>query len=120
MLLTPAEIAHTSTHRTHHTSAQARAAVGNAKQKNQADRIFDICYAKHLHGVVDVSRVEIREAFEHIHGGRIDSSTVSARVNELISAKRLEVLPYTRNCKVNKNSLISVVRVPLALMKAAG
>jgi len=50
----------------------------------------------------------------------MDDSRVSARVSELVCAKRLEVLPYTRNCKINSASVISVVRVPPALMAQEG
>jgi len=120
MLLTPEQIAFTTTHRTHHTSATAINQFGNQKKKNQADEIFDICLAAHRNGVVDLSRVEIRDQYERLYGRRMDDSRVSARVSELVCAKRLEVLPYTRNCKINSASVISVVRVPLALMAQEG
>ncbi|SHL41842.1 hypothetical protein SAMN05216428_102342 [Nitrosospira sp. Nsp11] len=75
----------------------------------QADRICNIVETRGG----DWSLSEIQAVYISIHGGNIQVGTVSARVNELIAAKRLERLETIRSCKVNEDRGIHPVRIPV-------
>lgn len=71
----------------------SRAALGEismSDRKSQGDVIFDLVQAACRNGAHDMSLREIAYTYELQNGGRrIDVGTVSARVNALITAKRL-------------------------------
>lgn len=75
--------------------------------KRQSDRIFEVVQAC----ATDMSLREIGLAYQRRYGLVIDVSTVSARVNALITARRLERLESTRPCTVSGKT-IGPVRVP--------
>lgn len=84
----------------HDTSAQALNQIGLRHLKGELDKIHDIVLTAQRHGVKDMSGREIQDRYERIYGRRIDSGTVSARCNGLITAKRLERCLVTRPCTV--------------------
>lgn len=92
------------------SSAAALAALSTSHLKNETDRIYDIVMAAHLHGIDDMSGREIQARYELLHGKRIDSGSVSARISSLISARRLERCRIARACLVT-GSDIRPVRV---------
>lgn len=110
---------HTSTPPTHATSAQALATIGQRTVMNVQDRIHDICVAAQRNGTDDLSGKEIQERYEHLYSKRIDASSVSARINNLIAAKRLERLATVRPCRVTGHD-IHPVRVPATQARLVG
>jgi hypothetical protein len=98
---------------TNQTSAQSLSNIGNAGIKSSADKVFDICLAAQRNGADDLSGKEIQARYELLHGKRIDSGTVSARVNDLVTAKRLERLTFSRACTVSGRDIYPV-RVPVS------
>lgn len=89
----------------HVTSAVARDALGLAQISKQAAEVLEVVRIAHRAGVADLSGREFRAWWQKVHvGGDIDTSTIAARFNELISAKRLERLP-NRLCSVSKKSV---------------
>lgn len=101
------------------TSAQALAAIGQRTVMNLQDRIHDICVAAQRNGMDDLSGKEIQERYERLYSKRIDASSVSARINNLISAKRLERLTTVRPCRVTGHD-IHPVRVPATQARLVG
>lgn len=96
------------------TSAQALAQVGLQGQKHQADAVLDICIAAHRNGVKDLSLREIAKRYEWIHSRSIDVGTVSARVSNLVAAKRLvRVEGSARACSISGKT-VQPVSVPMA------
>lgn len=100
------------------SSAQALASVGLSNIKKLQDRIHDICIAAQRNGVLDLSGREIQQRYEQqysIEQGRdvrIEMSSVSSRVNALVSAGRLERLEVARACSVTGSNILPV-RVPM-------
>ena len=83
-----------------HTSAAARDAVGLVKISKQAQAVLEVVRIAHQAGVDDLTGREIRAWWRKVHVGQdIDTSTLSPRIGELISAGLLERLPK-RFCKV--------------------
>jgi hypothetical protein len=76
----------------------------------QADRIEQIVRLRTIFRGEDVSLKEIQHIY-HSRYHHIELSTVSARVNALVAAKRLERLETTRKCSISGVS-IHPVRVP--------
>lgn len=94
-----------------YTSAVALQALGNVAHKTSLDKIFDICLAAQRNGADDLSGKEIQSKYELLYGQRIDAGTVSARVNNLVTAKRLERSRTARACAVTGRDIYPV-RVP--------
>ena len=83
-----------------HTSAAARDAIGLTKISKQAQAVLEVVRIAHKAGVDDLTGREIRAWWRKVHVGQdIDTSTLSPRIGELISAGLLERLPK-RFCKV--------------------
>lgn len=93
------------------TSAQAFAALRVPDLKQLQDKIHDICVAAQRNGLDDLTRKEIQARYELLYSCRIDASTVSSRVHNLIVGGRLERAPV-RRCTVTGNE-VEPVRVPL-------
>ena len=85
---------------TTNTSAQSLDALGMSKRKSQGDLVYDVVRAHCVAGGGDMSGREIQAEYEAVHGRRIDSGTVSARVNALVTAKRLVRSAGTRKCTI--------------------
>ena len=96
---------------TSHSSAQALAALGNTGKKRVLDQIFDICLAAQRNGAHDLSGKEIQAKYEFVHSKRIESSTVSGRVNDLVTVGRLERRQIARACAITGRDIYPV-RVP--------
>jgi hypothetical protein len=97
------------------TSIAAYRAMPVKRLQTQADRIEQIVKARSRERLSgrpgrDISLKEIQRAHRFLHGD-IELSTVSARVNALVAAKRLERLGTTRKCSISGIS-IHPVRVP--------
>ena len=60
--------------------------------------IFDVVLGCQRNGMADMSLTEIRDTFERLHNRRIDLNRVSARVSDLVAARRLVRREGTRVC----------------------
>jgi hypothetical protein len=89
------------------TSVDAFRQLPSVALKRQSDRIFEVVNAC----ATDLSLREIAAAYEKRFGLQIDISTVSARVNALIAALRVERLESSRPCTVSGKT-VHPVRVP--------
>lgn len=101
------------------TSAMALDAVGLTGRMGLQNKILDICLREQRGGAEDLSGKEIQVIFERQYGQRIEASTVSGRVNELVAAKRLERIVLTRKCTVTGRD-IHAVRVPATQARFTG
>lgn len=84
------------------TSSAAFEALGFKRMARQQQAIFDVVLACQRSGAHDLSLTEIRDAYERMHGGRIDLNRVSARVSNLVAAQRLARRADTRLCSVSQ------------------
>ena len=91
------------------TSAQALAAFGLKKMAKQQHEIFDVVLRAQRNGADDMSLTEIRDAYERLHGRRIDLNRVSARVSNLVAAGRLVRRADTRPCTVTQRQIHPVL-----------
>lgn len=82
------------------TSAKALDAMGLRAMAGQRRKIFDIVVGAQRNGAKDLSLREIQARFEQREGQRIDVSTVSARVNNLVAAGWLQRRADIRPCTV--------------------
>lgn len=82
------------------TSSASLAQVGLRKMAKQQQEIHDVVLSAQRNGAHDMSLTEIRDLYERIHGKRIDLNRVSARVTDLVAARRLERRQDTRACSV--------------------
>lgn len=94
---------------TNQTSAQAFSSLGNMVLKTEADKILDICVGAQRNGAHDMSGREIQQRYEFLYGRRIDSGTVSARVNAFILAGRLKRSSIARACSVTGRDIYPVL-----------
>lgn len=82
------------------TSAVARSAVGLPQISAQAKAVLEVVCIAHRAGVSDLTGREVRAWWQKVHVGKdIDTSTLSPRIGELISAGLLERLPR-RFCSI--------------------
>lgn len=101
----------TSYQNNHDTSAQALAGIGLVNLSGELKKIHDIVIAAARHGIPDMSGREIQAQYERIHGKRIDSGTVSARISGLLAANRLERCRIARKCHVTGKDIHPVKAV---------
>lgn len=94
------------------TSAKALSAIRAPELKQLQDKIHDICVAAQRNGYDDLSGKEIQARYELLYGQRIEASSVASRVNNLVTAGRLERLQQVRPCTVTGHD-IHPVRVPM-------
>lgn len=94
-----------STVNTLDTSSAAFEALGFKRMARQQQAIFDVVLACQRAGARDMSLTEIRDAYERMHGGRIDLNRVSARVSNLVAAQRLARRVDTRLCSVTDRAV---------------
>jgi len=83
------------------TSARSRAVLGLVKEKSQADKVWDIVRGFCRAGGADLSLREIQQRFNLAYGVWLDVSSISARVNALVTAKRLMRSSGVRKCSVS-------------------
>lgn len=94
------------------TSAQALDAMGLRKMAGQRRVVFDIVLGAQRSGAHDVSLREIQQRFEALYGKRIDVSTVSARVHNLVAAGWLHRRADIRACSVTGQGVHAVFVPP--------
>ena len=95
------------------TSIDAFYAIVNGRGKTQQERIYEIVRSACLAmPSSNLSLNEIKRLYVGVHGD-IELSTVSARVNSLVCANRLQRLESIRSCSVTGKG-IHPVRLPLA------
>jgi hypothetical protein len=70
--------------------------------KSRADDIFLIVATACRAGVEDLTGREIQTLYERRYGRRIESGTISARVSELLAARRILRRPQRRVCTVTR------------------
>jgi hypothetical protein len=70
--------------------------------KSRADDIFLIVATACKAGVDDLTGREIQTLYERRYGRRIESGTISARVSELLAARRILRRPQSRVCTVTR------------------
>lgn len=91
-------------------SAAARESVGWTKISKQCADVLEVVRTAQKNGKEDLTAREIRKWWPLVFVGQdIDTSTLSPRINELVTAKRLERRPK-RVCTVTGKS-VGPVRV---------
>ncbi|SFB96358.1 hypothetical protein SAMN05216344_106110 [Polaromonas sp. OV174] len=93
------------------TSAQALKGLAARDMGRKQREIFDVVLDSQRSGTQDMSLNEIRDIYESRQGRRIELGFVSARVSELVAAKRLVRLDDIRACSVT-GSAVRPVCVP--------
>jgi hypothetical protein len=107
-----------------HTKAQSLSAMGNVRQQQLQDKILEICLAAQRNGCRDLSGREIQARYEAYfsviegHPVRLDASTISSRVNSLVTAGRL-VRTELRACSITGRN-ISPVAMPMKQVRLLG
>ena len=81
-------------------SRQALAAISLPDRKTKADLIEDVVADAMRAGRPNVSMREVQARLLAAYGLRVDMSTISGRVNELVAAGRLVRSKTTRPCTV--------------------
>lgn len=71
------------------TSRQAVAQISNPARKSLADLIELVVVAAARAGVRDMSMKEIQSDLRRLYGREVEVASISGRVNELVSARRL-------------------------------
>jgi hypothetical protein len=71
------------------TSRQAVAEISGTVRKTLGDLIESVVASAMRSGARDLSMKEIQAELRRVHGRDVEVATISARVNELVTAKRL-------------------------------
>lgn len=87
------------------TSAKSLEQVGLKKLANQQQEIFDVVLGAQRNGAQDMSLAEIREAYERRYNKRIETGRISARVADMVSARRLARRSDTRACSITQRAI---------------
>jgi hypothetical protein len=83
------------------SSIEAHSQISNPKRKSKADLIESVVVVAMRSGATDLSMREIQAGLLSRFDMRLDLSSISARVNELVAAGRLlRDKTYTRPCRV--------------------
>lgn len=77
-------------------------AIGLLGMKTRADDVLLVIATACRAGVDDLTGREIQTLYERRYGRRIESGTISARVSELLAARRILRRPQTRICTVTR------------------
>ena len=95
------------------TSSESFNQISLRSRKMQHDVIHGIVVAACRNGKPDLTLREIAMLYERQESKRIDVGTVSARVNDLVAAKRLLRLPCSEQpCSIT-GKLVHPVTVPI-------
>jgi hypothetical protein len=86
-------------------SRQALASISLPARKTRADLIDDVVADAMRSGCSDVSMREVQARLMTTYDLRLDLSTISGRVNELVAAGRLIRSQATRPCSVTGQSI---------------
>lgn len=76
--------------------------------KTVADDVYLVIAAACRTGAIDLTRREVQALFEQRFERRIDASSISARVNELVAAERVLERKDNRACTVTGNMVGAV------------
>lgn len=83
------------------TSIEAISRLSTPKRKSKSDLIESVVVVAMRSGAADLSMREIQAGLESRFDMRLDLSTISARVNELVTAGRLlRDKTYVRPCRI--------------------
>ena len=83
------------------SSIEAHRKMSNGRRKSKSDLIESVVVVAMRTGAADLSMREIQAGLQSRFDMRLDLSTISARVNELVTAGRLlRDKTYTRPCLV--------------------
>lgn len=82
------------------SSAQAFKSLHLPVLKTMGDQIEWIVRNAIRAGALNLTRREIQARYESTFMRRIDANSVSARVNALVAAKRLQEHPESRKCSI--------------------
>lgn len=96
------------------TSIDAYHSLGNVYKENVCESIYAIVLLAHE----SLSLREIQAKYNSLLSANIDVSTVSARVNELVTAGRLERTAPVRKCKFSGKTIHPVSIVPVQMRLA--
>lgn len=94
------------------TSRQALRQISPPQRKTLSDQIVDVVAQAQRRGERDMSMREIQRALNAAHGRWVDVSTISARANELVAAKRLQRTTQPRPCTVS-HAQVQALSVPM-------
>lgn len=84
------------------TSRESLAHVPLRERQNLSDQIHDVVAAALRNGAKDVSMREVQDVLWRVHGKRVDMSSISGRVNDLVAAKRLvRDTEHARPCQIS-------------------
>lgn len=95
-----------------YTSAASLQDIGLGNIKTLQDQVLDICWIAQRGGAKDLSLREIQVRYESKYGRRLDVSSISGRVHNLVLASRLERLENARACSVTGRQILPV-RIPM-------
>lgn len=94
------------------TSRESLSKISLPERQTTTAKIEAVVITAMRNGAPDLSMREIQAAFEAQHGRRIDLCFISARINELVAAKRLDRNKMiTRPCSLS-NSPIHPITAP--------
>lgn len=93
------------------TSAQALHQISNGKAKNLCDMIVNVVTSAQRQGARDMSMREVQQALNDTYGRWVDLSSISGRVNTLITAKRLQRVTAPRKCSIS-GAEVNALSVP--------
>lgn len=86
----------------HVTTADTRNASFDAirplRQESQQRKLYDLVLGAQRNGAGDMSMRELQQAYEQVHGKRIELSTVSSCCNALVAGKWLVRSTPMRQC----------------------
>ena len=101
-VLVPAETVDANPLPTKDAQMAALSAMGLLGMKTRADDVLLVIATACRAGVDDLTGREIQTLYERRYGRRIESGTISARVSELLAARRILRRPQTRICTVTR------------------
>jgi hypothetical protein len=93
---------------TRDASAQALRSLNVPMLKTMGDQIEWIVRTAIRAGALNITRREIQARYEATFMRRIDTSSVSARVNALVAAKRLQEHPDSRKCTITGHDVSTI------------
>lgn len=101
-VVVPAETVDANPLPTKDAQMAALSAIGLLGMKTRADDVLLVIATACRAGVDDLTGREIQTLYERRYGRRIESGTISARVSELLAARRILRRPQTRICTVTR------------------
>ena len=91
-----------------YTSAASLQGMGLGNIKTLQDQVLDICWIAQRGGAKNLSLREIQKRYELKYSRRLDISSISGRVHNLVVANRLERLEQSRECSVTGRQILPV------------